>query len=123
MKGRRVGLATLILTLFAVGTAWAAFVQEAGSPYPTGGEPYAVYAADFNGDSRPDLAVMNGSSGTINLYLRQAGGGFAEEAGSPVPAGFGPSFVAVADYNADGRPDLAVANYSGSTVTILIRQA
>jgi hypothetical protein len=123
MTARRIGLATLLIMLLAVGTAWAAFVQEAGSPYPTGGEPYAVYSADFNGDQRPDLAVLNGSSGTVNLYLRQAAGGFAEEAGSPFQAGFGPSFATIADFNNDARLDIAVANYSGSSVSLLTRQA
>src|ERR1700754_2526719 len=85
MTARRVGLATLIAALFAAaGTAWAAFEQEPGSPYPTGAETYAVYSADLNVDGRPDPAVLNGSSSTIQFSLRQAGGGFAEEAGSPV---------------------------------------
>jgi hypothetical protein len=123
MTGRRVGLATLILTLLAVGTAWAAFEPEAGSPYPTGGEPYSVYAADFNGDARPDLAVLNGTSSDVNIYLRQTGGGFAQEAGSPVlvGTGYGPSFGAPGDFNGDGRPDFAVANFVKGSVSVLYR--
>ena len=37
--------------------AWADLTPEPGSPYPTGPGPYGVYAADFNGDGRPDLAT------------------------------------------------------------------
>jgi hypothetical protein len=123
MTGRRLGLATLIVTLLASGTAWAAFEPEAGSPYPTGGEPYAVYAADFNADRRPDVAVLNGSSGTINVYLRQAAGNFAEEAGSPVSVSAGPSFAVVGNFNGDALPDLAVAGFTGNGVSIMLRQA
>ncbi len=122
MTGRRLGLATLIVTLLAAGSAWAAFEPE-GSPYPTGSEPYAVYSADFNADGRADVVVLNGSSSTINVYLRQAAGGFAEEAGSPVPVTFGPSFAVVGNFNGDALPDLAVAGYSGNGVSILLRQA
>src|SRR4051812_21976432 len=113
MKVKRAGLAAIAATLFAAGTAWAAFEQEPGSPYPTGNPPLAIYAADFSGDKRPDLAVLNGTSSDLNFYLRQAGGGFAQEAGSPfsVGPGSGPSFAAVADYNGDGANDIAVGRF------------
>jgi hypothetical protein len=120
MTARRVGLATLIGTLLAAGTAWAAFEPEPGSPYPTGSDPYAVYSADFNADGRPDLAVLNGTSSTIQFFLRQPTGGFAQEEVVPVSAG--PSYAAVADYNGDGLPDLAVAGYVGQAINVLIRQ-
>src|SRR5690349_8283330 len=94
-----VGLALL------AGTAWAAFEQE-GGPYPTGAEPYAVYAADFTGDGRPDAAVLNGSTSNINLYVRQPAGGFADGGTIDLTPNTGPSFAVVADYNGDGRSDL-----------------
>ncbi|HET6547159.1 MAG TPA: VCBS repeat-containing protein, partial [Solirubrobacter sp.] len=85
MNRRRLGLATMAITLLGAGTAWAAFEPE-GSPYPTGADPYAVYTADFNADGRPDLAVENGTSSDVNVYLRQSGG-FVQEAGSPISVG------------------------------------
>src|SRR5262249_14648056 len=36
----------------------------------------------------------------------------------PVPVGDGPNFVAVGDFNGDGKRDLAVANSFGTTVSI-----
>ena len=43
---------------------------------------------------------------------------FMEVAGSPFGAGNTPVFVAVGDFNRDGKPDLAVANFGDNTVTI-----
>lgn len=37
--------------------------------------------------------------------------------------GIAPFSVAVGDFNGDGRPDLATANYTGDTVSILLGNA
>jgi hypothetical protein len=36
------------------------------------------------------------------------------------PAGLGPSALATADLNGDGRPDLVVADRTGNTVSLLL---
>jgi hypothetical protein len=56
------------------------------------------------------------------VFLRQAGGGFAQEAGSPIAVGSGPSGAAVGDYNGDGRADLAVSSFVAGNVSVLLRQ-
>jgi hypothetical protein len=56
------------------------------------------------------------------VFLRRAGGGFAQEAGSPIAVGSGPSGAAVGDYNGDGRADLAVASFVQGNVSVLLRQ-
>lgn len=45
---------------------------------------------------------------------------FIEATGSPVPVGNAPSTVAVADFNKDGKMDLAIANTGDNNVTILL---
>jgi hypothetical protein len=115
-------LGGLALALVAAAPARASFTQEPGSPYAVGANPYGVMVADFNADARPDVAVINGTSSTLSVYLRQPNGRFAEETGSPITVGSGPDFGTVADFNADGRPDIAVANYVGNSVTVLLRQ-
>jgi hypothetical protein len=124
---RRQGIAAALSAgalLMTAGTALAAFVTEAGSPYPTGGSaPYNVNVADFNGDGRPDVAAINGDSGNVSVFLRQPGGGFAAEAGSPFPVGGGLANAAVGDFNGDGRPDIATSGFTSGIAAVLLRQA
>ena len=109
-----------VLLLMGAASAWAAFVKE-GSSYTVGDDPLSLNAGDFNGDGRPDVATINGTSSNVSVYLRQAGG-FAQEAGSPVAVGSGPSGATVGDFNGDGRADLAVSAYVSGNVSVLLRQ-
>ena len=117
-------LVLIVALPFLVGatTVEASFTQELGSPFPVEADPYDVVAADFNRDSRPDIAVANGTAGTISVLLRRPGGGFAQE-GAAIPAQSGTTALAVADFNSDGRLDLASANYvdDGATGTVFLR--
>jgi hypothetical protein len=101
--------------------AHASFTQEPGSPFAVGANPYGVLVSDFNADTRPDVVAINGTSSTVSVLLRQPAGGFAQETGSPIGVGGGPNFGAIADFNGDNRPDFAVANYVGGTVSVLLR--
>ena len=112
---RPLTLAAVFLALAPASASAASFVPGLGSPYPVGVAPFGVVPTDFNGDGATDVAVVNGTSSTLSVYLRQ-GSGFVQETGSQFPLN-GPNFAASADFNADGRPDLAVANYAGDYVT------
>src|SRR3954451_7105526 len=116
-------LAALAVVLLLVGaaSARAAFVTE-GSPYTVGDDPLSLSAADFNGDGRPDVATVNGTSSDVSVFLRQPGGRFAQE-GAAIPVGSGPSNAAVADYDGNGLQDLAVVNFVSGSVSVLLRQA
>jgi hypothetical protein len=63
-----------------------------------------VAAADFNGDGDMDLAVADRLGYNISILLGNGDGTFQ----SPVPYSTteDPSFVAVGDFNHDGKPDL-----------------
>src|SRR4051794_18229307 len=66
------------------------------------------------------MATNNGDGRTFSVFLRQAGGGFSEEAGSPFPSAS--SNGAVGDFNGDGYPDFASAGFLVSEgVAVLIR--
>jgi hypothetical protein len=118
--------ATLLAgALFAgvgAGTARAAFVLEAGSPFPVGNAPYNVYTGDFNGDGLADVATINGTSSDVSVYLRNPTGGFTQEAGSPFAGGAGNGSAAVGDFDGNGLTDLITTNYVESTVSVLLAQ-
>lgn len=85
---------------------------------PTGADPVAVAAADFNGDENGDLAVANHGDNTISVLLGRGDGTFA--IGTPLTTGNGPVAVVTADFNGDGHADLAVVNQTDNTVSIFL---
>jgi uncharacterized protein len=86
--------------------------------YPTGITAFSVAAADFNGDSDPDLAVVNLDSDTVSILVGAPGGTFTGP--TNLAAGGRPIGVATGDFNGDSDPDLAVGNNSTRTVSILL---
>jgi uncharacterized repeat protein (TIGR01451 family) len=81
----------------------------------------SIATLDFNGDGKPDLAIINAAAASVILYPGNGDGTFQ----SPVnyPAGRNPAAIVAADFNGDGRVDLAVANSFDKTVGILIATA
>src|SRR5476651_477090 len=92
--------------------------------FATGNGPISVAIGDLDGDGKPDLAVANQGSATISV-LRNTSVSGSITSGSFAPkvdfaTGNSPSSVAIGDLDGDGRPDLAVANGSSSTVSVLL---
>ena len=112
------GLDNTVTVLLA--NASGGFTPFASSPFPTGANPDFVVSADFNGDGNPDIAIANLTGNTITVLLGDGLGGFSPASGSPVTAGPGPVFIAVADFNGDGFPDMAVANSGKNTVAVML---
>jgi VCBS repeat-containing protein len=87
----------------------------------SGSDPMSVAVGDFNGDGDPDLAVGDMSPGEILVLLGGFGGSFT---GPTMATTFtvdsGVSSVAVGDFNRDGDPDLAVANFNFGRVSVLL---
>ena len=59
----------------------------------------------------PDLAVANLGSNTVSILIRGATA-FTTEA--TIPVGNAPSGLATADFNGDGKTDVAVAPHPGT---------
>ena len=102
-----------------LGDGTGSFSPAATSPITVGVNPRFVAAGDFNGDGSLDLAVANFNDNTVTILKGDGAGNFAPATTSPVPVGVNPSSVAVGDFNGDGNPDLAVANFSDGTVSVL----
>ena len=97
------------------------FSPVTGSPFSVGpgANPSFVAVGDFNGDTKPDLAVVNLSSSTIGVLLGEGAGGFGPASFFSVGQNFHPIALAVGDFNGDMKLDLATANYGRTDVSVL----
>src|SRR5580704_642903 len=93
--------------------------------FATGQAPVYVASADFNGDNILDLAVANNGAATstnsgdsVSILLGNGDGTFGTA--TDFPAGNGPTSIAIADYNVDGFPDLAVTAQSDNSVALML---
>jgi Ca2+-binding RTX toxin-like protein len=89
--------------------------------FPAGAQPSDVAVGDLDGDGRADLVVSNGlaAAGMVQVLMGNGDGTFL----APVPypsGGNNPRSVAVADFNSDGRPDVAVASAAALAVSVLL---
>jgi hypothetical protein len=79
-----------------------------------------IAAADFNGDGQLDLAVLIGFDfNTMQILTGDGAGNFAITNPPTFAAGLNPIGLVVADFNGDGRPDVAVADGISATGTPL----
>jgi hypothetical protein len=92
--------------------------------YPIKQAPYQVTTGDFNGDGKPDVAVLSLAGGTVSILLNNGDGTFASAVDFPAitPQVFiGLSFrgIAVGDINGDNKLDLIATN-PGASVNVLL---
>jgi uncharacterized repeat protein (TIGR01451 family) len=106
---------TAALALFLMANPLRSFAADFTSrDYPVGQQPHAVLVYDFNGDGKPDIAVLNlgGTSsstgeGSVSILLGNGDGTFQAAKNFDV-GGINPTSFAVADFNNDGKLDLAI---------------
>ena len=84
------------------------------------GSPRAIAVGNFNGGNIPDLAIADYSSGTVTILIGEPNGSFSPALDSPITVGSDPDAIVAGDFNGDGIPDLAVANFGSGTVSVLL---
>ncbi len=96
------------------------FAKAAGSPVMVDAPVWGIAVADLNVDGKSDLALGSmGKSGPVVL-LGDGKGGFAEAKGATASSGDSPNYVAVADLDRDGRPDIVSGNYGSGDVSVYL---
>lgn len=91
--------------------------------FTTAGSPRSVAIGDLNGDGKPDLAVAAYDSDAVSVLLNTTAPGATTPSFSTkfdFTTADSPRSIAIADFNADGAPDLAVANYNSASISVLL---
>ncbi len=93
--------------------------------------PGPIIAGDFNSDGRLDLAVADQGSSVVSILLQQSDGTFAsgttfstqatDPTNSNLTVGHGPVALVAADFNKDGKLDIATANFTDNDVTVMLQ--
>src|SRR5262249_20919020 len=96
------------------------FSQAQNSPIHIGDRPTSVAVGDFNQDGNLDIAVSNAEDNNVVILLGHGDGTFSSAPYCPISTGLRPVAVAVADFNGDGKPDLAIATLLSSQVSVYL---
>jgi len=103
----------------ALGNGLGGFGSTISSSF-TASDPFAVSGGDLNGDGKTDLVTVNhgGNPTMVSIGLSDGAGHFTMQPNVPVATATNPVRVAFADFNKDGKMDLAVP--SGGSFSILL---
>jgi type II secretory pathway component GspD/PulD (secretin) len=105
------------------GNADGTFTEVKGSPFhlPSGQTgPIAITSADFNGDGRPDLAIVNQTTNNVTILEGNGDGTFTQFSNSPLGTGKFPVAIANGTLAGSTGPGLAIANQSDDSVSVYL---
>src|SRR6266849_6612581 len=126
-KALRLGAVILLLGSLATSMAFAqmSFIARKEFKIPTFHDPNSVVTADFNGDGIPDLAVLSrvvtpDPRGLITILVGDGFGNFYFDPLNVYHNQNSGAELITADFNGDGRPDLAVTNEDSNSVSVYL---
>ena len=112
---------TLGIYLNASTSGSPSFTQQYLSSLPSDFGPQALAAGDLDGDGKPDIVMANNNSNYFAVFQNTSTQGHISFAQLPPIAEPKPgNWIAIGDLNGDGKPDIAIAEYSLSNSTVTI---
>ena len=82
-------------------------------------DPWGLCMGDLDGDGKNDVALANSGSNSVSVFRNKSiPGGVAFDARTDIAVGSSPKACTIADLNADGKPELLVANAVSNTVSV-----
>jgi hypothetical protein len=88
--------------------------------FSAGGGPAALTIGQFDNDNLNDVAVANGRSSSFSVIFRTPKGGFRHPPRDYIVEGGTPLAITSADFNKDGKTDIAVSSAAKDIVEIYL---
>lgn len=109
---------------FAGSSGVTVFLNQGGTivqhSYSVSGTPTGIVTGDFNNDGHLDLAVSTGANNAVTVLLGDGAGNFSVLGSYSTGSGTNPAGIVAADFNNDGKLDVATINPGNNTATILL---
>ncbi len=88
--------------------------------FSTDANASSVFFGDIDGDGKPDLVVTNDVSNSLSVLLNTSSSGSISFASKiDFTTGSDPISVSIGDIDGDGKLDLAIANHSSNSISVL----